>query len=130
METTLKIADLLRKNCREHMTFLAEELGMATSTFFEKSKKAGKLITRYYSEVDFEKLGFPIHAFAIVERDNCIIESPAVNNAYLLADKRVLVEVLFKRLSDCPLPIDKMFFAEEKVKSEDFLLAKNDWKTF
>lgn len=72
-ETDFNIVEALRKNARLSYKNLGEIVKMSTPAVFERTKKLEEsgVISGYYTDIDYTKLGYSIHAFILLVDDRC-----------------------------------------------------------
>lgn len=68
-ETDLKILNMLENNSRRPLREIGEELGIATSTVYERMKKMeeNEVIKRYTIEKNFKKIGMNVLSFVLIK---------------------------------------------------------------
>lgn len=123
----------LRSNACQHLSRLARQLKRPITTVFEAEKKLRqqKIITRYYSPVDFEKAGFPIRAAFLINAEarelgetiEKLNKSIHVNTMQILdGDSNLFVEAIFKNmrqfLSFNEKLDAKIYYITEELKTE------------
>lgn len=138
----VRIVSALRKNARESLTTMARTTGIPVSTIFDRMKvHHGRLITKHTCLLDFNELGYPTRAKAIIKVDRKGRESirsylkthPNVNSLYKInSGFDFMFELVFrniKELEDFMEALDenhniiekKVYYIVDDIKREDFL---------
>lgn len=142
----LTIMQNLRKNARVSLTRMSKETGIPVSTIFDRIKsQEGKLISKYTSLLDFEKLGYSTRAKLCikVEREDkdelkeYLTRHQAVNSLFRINNGfDFMVEVVFRQIMDLEEFKDKLedrfriqecqsYYIIEDLKREEFLTDIN-----
>ena len=104
---TSDLINSLREDASRKISRIAAELNRPVTTVFEKERSLRRrgIIKRYYSSLDFEKLGFPIRACFFIDADKkfqataeSLMRNSHVNNVQVLKGSKLFVEVVFSRI--------------------------------
>lgn len=69
-----QIMDALEKNCKATYKDIAEYVNLSIPRVYERIKKLEEkgFIKGYHAEIDFQRLGYAIHAFVLVRPDKYV----------------------------------------------------------
>ena len=123
----------LRGNAHKHLSNIASDLGKPITTVFEAEKELRRrgIITRYYSQINFESVGFPIRAAFLLNIKSKSFEKTIVklekninvNTLQILKGKNNLfVEAIFKN-------VQQFLNFSEKIRAEEVHYLTAELKT-
>lgn len=138
----LQILAYLRQDSRMPLTKLSRKINIPVSTIFDRLKlNQDKVIVRHTSLLDFNKLGYSVHAnitFSVDREDkenlrDHLMKHRNVNSVYRVSGGYdFLVEGIFKDIKQMEEFVDKVevdfkikdknsFFVVEELKKESFM---------
>ena len=130
MNKDLEIIKQLRTNSRYPLIQISKKTGIPLSTVFDRIKHNEKnIIARYTSLVDFNKLGFGIRVFTMIQttkaeqmcnyfqRHNSINSMFRINGQY-----NIFIDAVFSAMSEYLNFVSEMNQFEIQGKTENFVL--------
>lgn len=103
----LSILSELRADSRQHLSMIADKLGLASSTVFDNYKILSQYIKKYTTLVDFEKMGYSLRInfiFRIKNKDilkDFLLKNKNVNSIYQVNNKHTfLAECFFRNINE------------------------------
>jgi DNA-binding Lrp family transcriptional regulator len=116
----------LRKDARASVPLLAEKLGIAQSTAYDRIRRMESFITKYTALIDFRKLGYGSHSYFVLRAQpddrklycDILSSHPNVNNLFWISSQDLLGEALFKS------PLDEDLFYSELASDRKTLVTR------
>ena len=140
----INLIDELRKDSRRSLTQLSIETEIPLSTVFKALQKLerDKIVKRYVSFLDFEKIGFALKTGIFIRTNNrdevneFLSNNPNVNTLLKISGEyQCFAEMLFRNMQECQNFIDKLEWKKSMkkvkpvfltdVKLEEFKLRRN-----
>jgi DNA-binding Lrp family transcriptional regulator len=125
-EKDIEIIKCLRSNSRIQLKDISRKTSLPLTTVFERMKKVGSLVKRYYSVLDYQSLKHPINIFYLVRMENNrILLSSKINNIYRTNIRSTyLIEAYFMNMMQASEFCDEVCSMNGRILSEYPILGE------
>ncbi len=135
-EEHLQILKCLRKNARETLTSISQQINAPISTVHDWMRSTEEYVKKYTILVDFDKVGYSIRAHILLKSDDPRIEQlalhPCINSASRLQGNfNYILDCIFRNMRDLndfmkqldilPVHNKEVVFVISDMKREMFL---------